>query len=63
MRSLGDVLDRSEERQNLKSGGTVIAMVCAVIVVLFLAMSLNLGLDPGISGSDNSAVQTTDTTD
>jgi hypothetical protein len=60
MRTLGDVLDRSEERQNLKSGGVVIATLCAVIVVLFLVLNLNIGVDPGISTIQTSITETED---
>ena len=62
MRSLGDVLGRSEEMQNLKSGGILIATLCAVIVVLFLALNLNVGIEPGVS-QDGSISQTADLDD
>ena|GEM_PF-2587854 len=45
-RSLGDVLGREEERQNLISGGIVISILCAMIIAVFLVVNLNIGIEP-----------------
>ena len=52
MRSFSEILGSSEEKENIKSGGVVIATVCALIVVLFLALNLNLGVEPKVSGDE-----------
>ena len=48
MRSLVDVVGNTEEIQNLKSGGLVVAALCVLIVVLFVLMSVGIAIEPGI---------------
>lgn len=47
MRTVWDVLRQPEEKENLRSGGIVISILCALIIVMFLALNLNIGIEPG----------------
>lgn len=63
MRSLGEVLNRPEERRNLKTGAVIIAVVCAFVVVIFLTINLNLGLRLHHTNTDTATVQTAQSVD
>jgi hypothetical protein len=61
MRSFGNILSRSEERQNLRSGGLVIATLCVLIGLIFAVM--NLEFDRRSSEVDSDSASQTALTD
>ena len=58
MRSFGDILSRSEERQNLRSGELVIATLCVMIGFIFAVMNLDFDHRSEAGPDSDSAPQT-----